>query len=103
MEYDLKSLREEVDEYVKYLEVGEEGEHLWSNYQRISSILMRLQQIRNDLSYMEIVGEIPTELKKFRTLILDSTIDRFDKAAQFESRKMTGRQVEWDMDKRGGV
>lgn len=99
MEYDLESLRSEVDEYVKYLEIGEDGEHLWSNYQRISSILMRLQQIRNDLGYLEIIGAIPTDLKKFRTLILDPTIDRFDKAAQFESRKITAMGLEIQLEK----
>lgn len=100
MEYDLKALRTEIDEYVRLIEVGEDGEHLWSNYQRVSTILMRLQQIHNDLSYMEIEGDLDTRLKKFRTMVLDPTIERFEKLSNFESRKITAFQLEWEMSKK---
>lgn len=99
MEYELKSLREEIDEYVKFIEAGDDGEHMWDNYQKVVSISMRLQQIHNDLAYMEIIGQASTELKKFRTLIIDPTIERFDKLAQFESRKITAKGLEIQLER----
>lgn len=99
MEYELKSLREEIDEYVKFIEAGDEGDHMWDNYQKVVSISMRLQQIHNDLAYLEILGQASTELKKFRTLIIDPTIERFDKLAQFESRKITAKGLEIQLER----
>ena len=96
---DISKLREEIDEYVKLIEVGEEGEHLWDNYQRVSSISMRLQQVHNDIAYLEIFGDASPELKKFRTLIVDPTIERFDKLAQFESRKITAKGIEIQLER----
>jgi len=101
LDYELTALREEIDEYVKFIEVGEDGEHLWSNYQRVTSILMRLQQIHNDLAYLEITSDADTQLRKFRTMIIDPTIERLEKLAQFESRKLTATQLEWEMSKKG--
>lgn len=100
MDSEIKILREEIDEYVKLIEAGEDGESLWENYQRVTSICMRLQQIHNDLAYMEIMGDASTEAKKFRTLIVDPTIERFDKLASFESRKITAKQLEWEMSRK---
>lgn len=99
MGYELKSLREEIDEYVKYFDVGSEEGHLWDSYQKVTGILMRLQAIRNDLAYLEIAGDITSDLKKFRTMILDPTIERFDKLAQFESRKITAKGLEIQLEK----
>ena len=90
---------EEVNEYVLGIEAGDEGEHVWDNYQRVASILMRLQQLHNDLAYDEVMGTKDEKLKKFRTLILDPTIDRFDKLAAFESRKITGKAMEIQRDR----
>lgn len=99
MGYELKSLKEEIDEYVTGLEVGDDGEHLWDNLQAVTSILQRLQQIKNDLAYDEITGNSTAELKKFRTMILDPTIERFDKLASFESRKITAKGLEIQLEK----
>lgn len=99
MGQDLKSLWDEVNEYTTGLEAGEEGEHLWDNYQRVVSITLRLQQIHNDLANREILGVATPEEKKFRTLIVDPTIDRFDKLAQFESRKITAKGLEIQLEK----
>lgn len=96
---ELKSLWDEVNDYVKLIEVGEEGEHLWDNYQRVTAILMRLQDIRNQLVKEEIFGSPTPEAKKFRTLILESTIERFDKLASFESRKITAKGLEIQLEK----
>lgn len=62
---------------------------------------MRLQQIHNDLAFMEIEGDLDGRLKKFRTMILDPTIERFEKLASFESRKITATQLEWEIQKKG--
>lgn len=78
----------------------EDGEHLWDNYQRVTGYLMRLSQMHNDIVELEISGNDWPEIKKFRTLIVDHAIDRLEKVAVFESRKITAKQVEWDMEKR---
>lgn len=94
---DLDVLIEEVNNYIKSIDVTLDGEHLYSNYEEITAISWRLQEIHNDIAELEIKGTASPELKKFRTLILDSTLERLDKLATFESRKMTGKKQEWDM------
>jgi len=94
---DLQILISEVKDYIESIHVGEDGENLWSNYQEITAISLRLQQIHNDIAEAEIFGSADSELKRFRTMILDPTIERLDKLAQFESRKMTGKRQEWEM------
>ena len=95
----LDALIKEVKEYIDSINVGEDGPNLWTNYQEITAISLRLQQIHNDIAEAEIFGTADTELKKFRTMILDPTIERLDKLAAFESRKMTGKRQEWEMSK----
>jgi hypothetical protein len=97
----LDALLSEVKEYIDSINVGQDGENLWTNYQEITAISLRLQQIHNDIAEAEIFGTADTELKKFRTMILDPTIERLDKLAAFESRKMTGKRQEWEMQNRG--
>jgi len=96
---DVQILISEVKDYIESIHVGEDGENLWDNYQEITAISLRLQQIHNDIAEAEIFGVADTELKKFRTMILDPTIERLDKLAMFESRKMTGKRQQWEMDK----
>ena len=91
---DIAEIYQEVSKYVEELNVEDDGEHLWSNYQEVSGILIRLSQIRMEIAYLEVLGRASAEAKKFRTLVLDPTIERFDKVAAFESRKITARQVE---------
>lgn len=95
----LQALILEVKDYIDSINVGEDGENLWSNYQEITAISLRLQQIHNDIAEAEIFGQADTELKKFRTMILDPTIERLDKLAAFESRKMTGKRQAWEMER----
>jgi hypothetical protein len=95
----LDALIAEVKEYIDSINVGEDGEDIWSNYQEITAISLRLQQIHNDIAEAEIFGTADTELKKFRTMILDPTLERLDKLATFESRKMTGKRMAWEMDR----
>lgn len=96
---DLASLMKEVQAYLDAIIVGEEGEHLWDNYQEITAMSLRLQQIHNDLAFLEIAGEIDPEFKRFRTMVVDPTIERLDKIAAFESRKITAKQIEFNMEK----
>jgi hypothetical protein len=61
--------------------------------------MIRLQEIKNELHYLELMGQSTSELKKFRTTILDPTIDQFKEVARFESRKIAARQLEMQLDK----
>jgi hypothetical protein len=97
---DINILYAEVSEYLEQINVAEDGEHLWDNYQTVTSILLRLSEIHNELSLLEIMGEAKPEIKKFRTMIVDPTIERLQEAARFESRKITGKQIEWEMDRK---
>lgn len=97
---DIEELYNEVNRYLEEIDIINDGEHLWDNYQKITSVLLRLTEIHNDLSLMEIMGEAPIEIKKFRTMIIDPTIERLTEVARFESRKMTGKDIEWQMEKK---
>ncbi len=94
---DIDALILEVKSYIDSIDVTQDGDHLYSNYEEIMAISWRLQEMHNDIAELEIKGQADPELKKFRTMILDSTLERLDKLAAFESRKMTGKKQEWDM------
>lgn len=96
---DLDALAEEVMGYIDDLKQGIEEDHLYSNYQKVTAYILRLTEIHNQLSLMEIRGVPVAELKKFRTMILDPTIERFEKVASYESRKITARQIEADLSR----
>lgn len=96
---DVDKLYEEISGYLSETDVSIDGERLWTNYERVTGILIRLQAIRNDLSYLELNNQSTADLKKFRTTILDPTIDRFEKVAAYESRKITAKAVEIQLDK----
>lgn len=96
---DIDVLYKEVAKYLAETDVSTDGERLYSNYERATAILLRLQEIRNDLSYLEVTGRATPELKKFRTMILDTTIDRFQEVARYESRKITARAIEMQLEK----
>jgi len=97
---DISHLYEEVSGYLASLDVDQEGEHLWSNYQEVTAILIRLSQIKNEIAYLELLGKASPTAKKFRTTILEPVIERYEKVAIYESRKITARQAEWEMEKR---
>jgi hypothetical protein len=94
----IKELYKEVMAYLNELNVDEDGPHLWDNYQKVTSILIRLTQIRTELAWAEIQG-VDADVKKFRTMIVDPAIERFQEVARFESRKITARQIEAQMDR----
>lgn len=97
---DISKAYEEVSGYLESLDVDQDGEHLWTNYQEVTATLIRLSQIKNEVAFEELVGRATPALKKFRTTILEPVIERFEKVAIYESRKITARQVEYDMEKR---
>lgn len=93
----LERLQEEVDELMATIDVTDEG--LMDNYQRVVAIIIRLQSMHNDIANLEIFNQASYELKKFRTLIVDPTIERLEKVAAFESRKLTARQLELQLER----
>lgn len=95
----LDELVAEVKGYVKDINIHEDGIRLYTNYQKVTAYSTRLLEIRNEIALLEIKGNAPGELKKFRTMILDPTIDHFNKVAAFESRKITARKIEMDMER----
>jgi hypothetical protein len=95
----LTSYHVEIEELLKDINVGEDGEHLWENYQKVTATAFRLSEMHNEISMMEITGEDWPEIKKLRTLIIDPTIERLEKVAAFESRKITGKQMELTLDR----
>jgi len=95
----LPELFEEVMNYLEDIDVDNDGEHLYSNYQKIAGYSIRLTELHNQILLLEITGRADSELKKFRTLILDTTLERLDKLAQFESRKLTAKSLEMSLDK----
>jgi hypothetical protein len=99
MDIDIDALYAEISKYLNELEIEIDGEHLWSNYQRSTAILIRLQQIHNELSYLEVIGKASADVKKFRTAIVDPTIERFDKISAYESRKITAKNIEAQLER----
>lgn len=92
-------LNVEVQRYLTLLDFLDDGEHLWSNYQTAVGIIVRLGAIHNELAYLELTGNATQEQKKFRTMIIDPTIERVEKVAAFESRKITARQIEAQLER----
>lgn len=95
----VQNLKQEVDNHLALLDVAHDGEHLWSNYEIAIGIILRLGALHNDIAYLELLGEATPEQKKFRTMVIDPTIERVEKVAAFESRKITARQIEAQLDK----
>ena len=95
----ITDLWDEIETYLRQVNVHEDGEHVWTNYQNVVGIIMRLQEVHNQLALMEVKSESTVEIKKFRTMIVDPTIERLEKVAAFESRKMTGKSIEAQLDK----
>lgn len=95
---DINQLYREVSSYVEEINVWEDGDRIYSNYQKVVGYALRLTEMHNEIAMMEIEGIVTPEIKKFRTMILDPTIERFEKIAQYESRKITAMQVELNIE-----
>jgi hypothetical protein len=96
---DVDELYVEVSTYLRETDVSADGDRLYSNYERVTAIMVRLQEIKNDISYLELMGKAGIELKKFRTTILEDTIRTFEKVAAYESRKISAKAIELQLDK----
>lgn len=96
---DVDELYVEVSTYLKETDVSIDGDRLYSNYERVTAIMVRLQEIKNDISYLELMGRAGMDLKKFRTTILEDTIRTFEKVAAYESRKISAKAIELQLDK----
>jgi hypothetical protein len=96
---DVDDLYVEVSTYLQETDVNIDGDRLYSNYQRVTAIMIRLQEIKNEIAYLELHGQAGSDLKKFRTTILEDTIRTFEKVANYESRKISARQIEVQLDK----
>lgn len=95
----VEQLAEEVMGYLREIKVDIDGDRIYSNYQKVTAYCLRLTEIHNEIALMEIQGIADNELKKFRTMVLDPTIDRFEKVAAFESRKITAKSLEMQLDR----
>lgn len=95
---ELSALYDEVKSYIDDINVWDDGERIFSNYQKVTGYILRLTEIRNELAMGEITGTITPELKKFRTLVLDPTLEQLKDVARYESRKLTARQMEFEME-----
>lgn len=95
---DLTELYKEVTAYLDDINVWEDGERIYSNYQKVTGYALRLTEIHNQIALAEITNSVTPELKKFRTMILDPTLDRLEKIASYESRKITAMQVELNLE-----
>ncbi len=95
------TLMTEVDAYLAQMRVNvhEDGEHLWTNHEHAVAIILRLGEIHNNIAFLELLGQATPEQKKFRTMIVDPAIEHAERVAAFESRKITARQIEAQLDK----
>lgn len=96
----LEALAEEVMGYVSDIDVENSGEHIYSNYQKVVGYILRLTEIHNEIALMEITGRADSELRRFRTMIVDPTIERFEKVSAFESRKITALSMEMNLERK---
>jgi hypothetical protein len=92
-----EDIAKEVMEYLEGIDVSKEGEHLWTNMETIAGIQARLEAIHAQISWLEITGQADEATKKVRTLIVDKAKETFKVLAAFESRKITGRKLEYDL------
>lgn len=89
----------EVTLALESIDIDTDGEHLHSNYQYIMGLIIRFQEIHNEIAFEEIRGTASSDMKKFRTLIIDPTMEKLEKVAAFESRKITSRQIEANLER----
>lgn len=95
----LSKLQDEVDQLLGTIDLTSGSPVDLDNYRRVVAIILRLQGIHNDIANLEIYEEASPQLKKFRTLVIDPTIERLEKVAAFESRKLTAAQLELQLER----
>lgn len=99
MPLELNDLIDEVMLALESVDVDNDGEHLYSNYQYVTGLIVRLQEIHNQIAIEEIRGTASADLKKFRTTVVDTTMEKLERVASFESRKITAKQIEATLDR----
>lgn len=92
-------LQEEIEKILLDVSTHEDGGRIWEPYQKVAGYIIRLQEIHNYLAWKEVTGEATPVEKKFRTMIVDKTIESLEKVASYESRKITAKRMEWDIEK----
>ena len=95
----LEEWMREINGYMSELDVTVDGPHLWDNYQKVVAIMLRVQAIRTELAWQEVIHQATNDEKKFRTMVIDPFIDRLHEVATFESRKITAKGIEANMEK----
>jgi hypothetical protein len=98
-ELNIAELHEEINNILLDIKAPAEGGHLWEPYQKVAAYLVRLIEIHNQLAWREITGETTPAEKKFRTMIVDKSIEVLEKVASYESRKITARKIEMELDR----
>lgn len=96
---DIDKIHAEIEGYYESLENMNEGEHIWESYQHVVSIMLRVGHIRSEIAWLEVKGSATPAEKKFRTMILDPFIERLQEVARYESRKITAKALEANMEK----
>lgn len=95
----ITDLQEEIENILSDVKSPQEGGHLWDPYQKVAAYIVRLIEIHNQLAWLEITGEATPAEKKFRTMIVDKTIEALEKVASYESRKLTAKRMEMELDR----
>lgn len=95
----ITDLQEEINNILSDISSPVDGGRIWEPYQKVAAYIIRLTEIHNQLSMMEIEGTATPAQKKFRTLIVDKTIEALEKVASYESRKITAKKIEMELDR----
>jgi hypothetical protein len=95
----IEELFAEVEGYVENFDLNSEGDRIFSRFQEATAILQRLTEVKNQIAFRELTGKASPQEKKFRTTILQNTIDLFEKISVFESRKITAKHVEAQIER----
>ena len=95
----ITELQEEISNILTDVSHTDDSGHLWDGHQKVTAYIIRLIEIHNQLAWREITGEGNLEEKKFRTMIVDKTIEALEKAASYESRKLTAKKMEMELDR----
>lgn len=95
----ITELHEEINNILIDVSSHEDGGRIWEPYQKVAAYIIRLTEIHNQLAMREIDGVATPAEKKFRTLVVDKTIEALEKVASYESRKITAKKIEMELDR----
>lgn len=95
----ITDLQEEIEKILADVGTHEDGGRIWEPYQKVAGYIIRLTEVHNQLAWLEITGQATPAEKKFRTMIVDKTIESLEKVASYESRKITAKKMELELDR----